>query len=159
MVENAVAEVVEILAADGQERSLTRQGSVVDHVERILYALAWRMQSSLDSTLPLGEAFALMKQIRGDREYSLEELTDALVQRKLLAIEGRDSLRFAYSRIQAYCCAQAIVQRPDRQRRLVGVKMDAAAAGDTHQGIEAVGQGRTVAVGQTAGTPQVAGVL
>jgi hypothetical protein len=118
MVENALAEVVEILAAGGHERSLTRQGTVVDHVERILYALAWRMQSNLDSTLPLGEAFALMKQIRGDREYSLEELTDALVQRKLLAIEGRDSLRFAYSRIQAYCCARAIVQRPDRQRRL-----------------------------------------
>lgn len=118
MVENALAEVVEILAVDGRERSLTRQGTVVDHVERILYALAWRMQSGLTTTLPLGEAFTLMKQIRGDREYSLEELTDALVQRKLLAIEGRDSLRFAYSRIQAYCCARAILQRSDRQRRL-----------------------------------------
>ena len=118
MVEDALAEVVEILAVDGRERSLTRQGTVVDHIERILYALAWRMQSNLASTLPLSEAFTLMKQIRGDREYSLEELTDALVQRKLLAIEGRDSLRFAYSRIQAYCCAQTIVQRNDRQRRL-----------------------------------------
>lgn len=118
MVEDALAEAVEILATNGRERSLTRQGTVVDHIERILYALAWRMQSSLSSTLPLGEAFTVMKQIRGDREYSLEELTDALVQRKLLAIEGRDSLRFAYSRIQAYCCARAIVERPDRQRRL-----------------------------------------
>jgi hypothetical protein len=118
MVEEAVSKVVEILAAGRQERSLTRQGTVADHIERILYALAWRMQSSLDSTLPLNEAFTLMKQIRGDREYSLEELTDALVQRKLLAIDGRDSLRFAYSRIQAYCCARAIVQRSDRQRRL-----------------------------------------
>ncbi len=118
MVEDALAEVVEILAIDGRERSVTRQGTVADHIERILYALAWRMQSNLASTLPLGEAFTLMKQIRGDREYSLEELTDALVQRKLLAIDGRDSLRFAYSRIQAYCCAQTIVQRNDRQRRL-----------------------------------------
>jgi hypothetical protein len=118
MVDDALGEVVEILAAGRQERSLTRQGTVADHIERILYALAWRMQSSLDSTLPLDEAFTLMKQIRGDREYSLEELTDALVQRKLLAIEGRDSLRFAYSRIQAYCCARAILRRTDRQRRL-----------------------------------------
>jgi hypothetical protein len=118
MVEDAVAEVVEIRSVDGAERSLTRQGTVVDHIERILYALAWRMQSNLASSLPLDEAFTVMKQIRGDREYSLEELTDALVQRKLLAIEGRDSLRFAYSRIQAYCCARAIVQRSDRQRRL-----------------------------------------
>ncbi|MFZ2359005.1 MAG: CHAT domain-containing protein [Anaerolineae bacterium] len=118
MVEDALAEVVEILAIDGRERSLTRQGTVAEHIERILYALAWRMQSNLASTLPLGEAFTLMKQIRGDREYSLEQLTDALVQRKLLAIEGRDSLRFAYSRIQAYCCARAIVERNDRQSRL-----------------------------------------
>ncbi len=118
MVEDALAEVVNILAIDGRERSLTRQGTVSDHIERILYALAWRMQSSLTSTLPLDEAFTIMKQIRGDREYSLEELTDALVQRKLLAIDGRDSLRFAYSRIQAYCCARAILQRSDRQRRL-----------------------------------------
>ena len=118
MVEDAVAEVVDILSVDGQERSLTRQGTVAQHIERILYALAWRMQSGLVSHLPLDEAFTLMKQIRGDREYSLEALTHALVQRKLLAIEGNNSLRFAYSRIQAYCCAKAIVQRSDRQRRL-----------------------------------------
>lgn len=118
MVDNAVAEVVEILSVDGQERSLTRQGTVSQHIERMLYALAWRMQSGLVSSLPLDEAFTLMKHIRGDREYSLETLIDALVQRKLLAIEGNNSLRFAYSRIQAYCCAKAIVQRSDRQRRL-----------------------------------------
>lgn len=118
MVEDALAEAAEILAAGGRERSLLRQGTVVEHIERMLYALAWRMQSNLTTTLPLDEAFTVMKQIRGDREYSLEQLTDALVQRKLLAIEGRSALRFAYSRIQAYCCAQAIVQRADRQRRL-----------------------------------------
>ncbi len=118
MVEDAIAEVVAVLVDDGKERSLTRQGAVAGHIERILCGLAWRLQSSLASSLPLDEAFTLMKQIRGDREYSLEELTDALVQRKLLAIEGATSLRFAYSRIQAYCCAQAILQRSDRLRRL-----------------------------------------
>jgi hypothetical protein len=118
MVEDALAEAVEILAAGRQERSITRQGTVADHIERILYALAWRMQSGFTSSLPLDEAFTVMKQIRGDREYGLEELTDALVQCKLLAIEGRGLLRFAYSRIQAYCCAQSIIQRSDRMRRL-----------------------------------------
>lgn len=118
MVGDALAEACETLADGNQQRSLTRQGAVIEHVERILYALAWRMQTNFTSTLPLDEAFTLMKQIRGDREYGLEELTDALVQSKLLAIEGRGQLRFAYSRIQAYCCAQAIVQRNDRMRRL-----------------------------------------
>ncbi len=118
MVGDALAEAVEILAAGTQERSLTRQGTVAGHMERILFSLAWRMQSGFSSTLSLDEAFTAMKQIRGDREYSLEELTDALVQSKRLAIEGNSMLRFAYSRIQAYCCAQAIVQRNDRMRRL-----------------------------------------
>lgn len=118
MMEDALADVVNIISVDGQERSLTRQGTVAQHIERILYALAWHMQAGLVSSLPLDEAFTLMKQVRGDREYSLETLTHALVQRKLLAIEGNNSVRFAYSRIQAYCCAKAIVERSDRQRRL-----------------------------------------
>lgn len=118
MVNEALAEAVSLLAAGGQEGSLTRQGAIADPMERILYALAWRMQMGFTSTIPLDEAFTAMKPIRGDREYSLEELTDALVQSRLLAIQGRGLLRFAYSRIHAYCCAQAIVQRNDRMRRL-----------------------------------------
>lgn len=118
MVGDALTEASDTLTAGSRQRSLTRQGAVIEHVERILYALAWRMQNNFTSTLPLDEAFTLMKQIRGDREYGLEELTDALVQSKLLAIKGRGLLRFAYSHIQAYCCAQAIVQRNDRMRRL-----------------------------------------
>ncbi len=118
MVGEALAEAIGFLDADRQERSLTRHGALADHMERILYALAWRMQMAFTSTMPLDEAFTAMKPIRGDREYSLEELIDALVRSRLLAIDGRGLLRFAYSRIHAYCCAQAIVQRNDRMRRL-----------------------------------------
>lgn len=118
VVSEAMAEAVELLAAGRQEGSLTRQGAIADPMERILYALAWRMQMGFTSAMPLEEAFTIMKPIRGDREFSLEELTDALIQSRLLAIQGRGLLRFAYSRIHAYCCAQAIVQRNDRMRRL-----------------------------------------
>jgi hypothetical protein len=118
VVSEAVAEAVELLTAGRQEGSLTRQGAIADPMERILYALAWRMQMGYTSTMPLEEAFTAMKPIRGDREYSLEELVDALIQSRLLVIQGRGLLRFAYSRIHAYCCAQAIVQRNDRMRRL-----------------------------------------
>ncbi len=88
------------------------------HAEPVLHALAWRMQSALTTTLPLSEAFDIMGRIRGNREYNLEEFYEALVDAKLLAWVGTDCLRFAYSRFQAYFCAGAIVQRPDRDARL-----------------------------------------
>jgi hypothetical protein len=95
----------------------TRKGMQA-HAERVLHALAWRMQSTLTTTLPLSDAFEIMGHIRGNREYNLEEFYEALVDAKLLAWVGTDCLRFAYSRFQAYFCAGAIVQRPDRDARL-----------------------------------------
>ena len=95
----------------------TRKGMQA-HAERVLHALAWRMQYSLTTTLPLSDAFEIMDGIRGNREYNLEEFYEALVDAKLLAWVGTDCLRFAYSRFQAYCCAGAIVQMADRDTRL-----------------------------------------
>lgn len=110
-------QVVRDMIEDAITTIPTRQGMQA-HAERVLYALAWRMQSTLTTTLPLSEAFEIMGRIRGNREYNLEEFHEALVDSKLLAWVGTDCLRFAYSRFQAYCCAGAIVRRPDRTRLL-----------------------------------------
>jgi HEAT repeat protein len=85
---------------------------------RSLYALAWEMQSRRSLILPVKIAFELMSSVRGNREYSLEELFDELVKSNLLAGVGADSLRFNYPALQAYCCARQIVQRSDRNRIL-----------------------------------------
>ncbi len=110
-------QVVRDMVEDAITTVPTRKGMQA-HAERVLHALAWRMQSSLTTTLPLAEAFDIMGRIRGNREYNLEEFHEALVDAKLLAWVGTDCLRFAYSRFQAYCCAGAIVQKPDRARQL-----------------------------------------
>jgi hypothetical protein len=90
------------------------------HAERVLRALARQMQFRLTTTLPLADAFAIMSRIRGNREYHLETFFDAMVNSntRLLARAGTDHLRFAYSRYQAYFCAQAIVQDPERNKVL-----------------------------------------
>ncbi|MGD9318240.1 MAG: hypothetical protein PVG56_15495, partial [Anaerolineae bacterium] len=88
------------------------------HTEEVLHALAWRMQSSLTATLPLIDAFGIMSEIRGHREYSLEEFHKALIQARLLARAGPGTLRFAYGRFQAYCCAEAIVRNAERDQVL-----------------------------------------
>jgi hypothetical protein len=110
-------QVVRDMIGDAVTTIPSRQGMQANALP-VLYALAWRMQSELTTTLPLSEAFDIMGRIRGKREYSLEEFYEALMDSKLLAWVGTDCLRFAYSRFQAYCCAGAIVRRPDRARLL-----------------------------------------
>lgn len=71
-----------------------------------LYALAYRMQMTSEPNLPIREALDLVANVRGNREYELEEMLEQLIAKDLLAQAGGDSVRFLYSAYQAYCCAQ-----------------------------------------------------
>ncbi len=117
MIEDAVDHVVDTMIREGEVRIYNRQG-MRTHVDQILGALAWQLHSSLSTTLPLAEAFAIMRRIRSDREYSLERLYGALISHKLLANASSDEVRFAYQLDQAYCAAKAILARGDRGRIL-----------------------------------------
>lgn len=86
--------------------------------EQTLYALAWEMQSARSRTWPVSNAFRTMAAVRGNREYSLEDLYNALVKCGLLTRVGQEAMRFAYPAIQAYCCARAILQMEDRDQVL-----------------------------------------
>ena len=77
-----------------------------------LYALAWIMHSRKATSLPLTEAFPIIEGVRGNRGFAVEELFEELVSQSLLAPVGQDRLRFAYSAIQDYCCAQALACMP-----------------------------------------------
>lgn len=117
IVDDAVAGTVDRMTRSSQTPTLNRQG-LHSHIDQILNALAWRLQSGRVRELSLADAFAIMKAVRGDREYSLERMVEALVANRLLTTYGIDSLRFAYGRIQAYCCAREIIARPDREESL-----------------------------------------
>ena len=86
--------------------------------EKTLYELAWGMQSSHSYTWELKEAFRIAAAVRGNREYSLEDLFDELAKCGLLVRVGQEATRFSYPVIQAYCCAHAILERSDRDRIL-----------------------------------------
>ncbi len=80
---------------------------------KTLYTLARQMQMSLKATLSIDEAFEIMADVRGNRGYSLEALYQELTTHGLLAPVGAESLRFARANIRSYCCAQALLERPD----------------------------------------------
>jgi HEAT repeat protein len=83
-----------------------------------LHALGWAMQSTSNRVLESKDAFQIMHEVRGNREYSLEGLNDALVDAGLTARVGEEGIRFAYPALQAYCCAKAIAGMSDRDQVL-----------------------------------------
>jgi len=86
--------------------------------EKTLYALAWEIQSSHSHTWELKEVFRIAAAVRGNREYSLEDLFDELVKCGLIVRIGQEATRFSYPAIQAYCCAHAILGMSNRDRIL-----------------------------------------
>jgi HEAT repeat protein len=105
--------VLQNLSADAIVDIPTEHG-MRSRAEQTLYAMGWEMQSARCSTWTVSEAFRIMAGVRGNREYSLEDLYDALVQCGLLARVGEDSMRFSYPAIQAYYCAASILKMEDR---------------------------------------------
>ncbi len=85
---------------------------------RTLRGMALEMQRKGIEVWPIGEVFRAMSSLRGERGYEVEELYTSLVKQKLLLPMGDEAVRFAYRSIQAYCCAQAILALPERDKCL-----------------------------------------
>ncbi|MBS1786971.1 MAG: CHAT domain-containing protein [Acidobacteria bacterium] len=71
-----------------------------------LYLLAYRMQVSGETVMPIKDSLELFSKVRDNREYQLEEMLDSLVSIDILARAGGDAVRFLYPSYQAYFCAQ-----------------------------------------------------
>ncbi|HEY89196.1 MAG TPA: CHAT domain-containing protein [Thermoflexia bacterium] len=85
---------------------------------RTLYALAWQMQISRRRALPSAEVFRLLAEVRGRRDYRLEELVQELNAVGLLKPVGAEAWAFAHANVRAYCCAQALQAREDSEQLL-----------------------------------------
>jgi HEAT repeat protein len=88
------------------------------HAAETIYTLAWEMQVARCLVWPVSDAFRILSEVRGSRGYDSETLYRNYLQHDLLNEVGEISLRFAYSPVQAYCCAKAIIGRFDRERIL-----------------------------------------
>jgi HEAT repeat protein len=85
-----------------------------------LYALAYETKSQRHQVWDIGDAFRVMASVRENREYSLEDLYEALIASGLLARVGEEGLRFAYPAYENYCCAKAIDGfDPDKRDRVL----------------------------------------
>ena len=117
LLDEAIGAAVEEAQGVTGSEQISRHGIRAD-VREALNALAWAMQSQQVEALPLDQAFAIARRVRGDREYGLEGLHSALLSRQLLASVGANAVRFAHRDLQSYCCACAICERPDRDKLL-----------------------------------------
>ena len=75
-----------------------------------LQTLAWHMQNSLSDLITIDEAFGVLREVRGGRDYALELLFENLVNTELLARVGEDLVRFSSPPIRAYLCAREIAE-------------------------------------------------
>ncbi|MBN2007676.1 MAG: CHAT domain-containing protein [Anaerolineae bacterium] len=109
VLRNVVTERVIAIASDKGMRARATE---------TLYALAWEMQIHRKSVLSVEEAFTIMAQVRGKRGYDLEELYQELIHGELLEPMGEESLCFTRAILRAYCFAQALANRADRESQL-----------------------------------------
>jgi hypothetical protein len=83
-----------------------------------LAGLAWYSRWNHQSQIDLNQMFAIMANVRRDRDYSLEDLYSVLVDARLLMGVGTDATRFVNPAIQSYCTAVALIAREDYLDRL-----------------------------------------
>jgi hypothetical protein len=109
------------LLQDVLDESLSRVGAPYtqgDAARRTIIRLAWEFRWHHAGTLPLHDVFALLAEMRGERDYRLEPLFRMYCQARLLAEVGQHSVRFAYPALQSYCAALELYNRPDFTARL-----------------------------------------
>jgi HEAT repeat protein len=114
------AQAFERFAREGLGR-LEGSAGVRTRAEQVLSRVAWRMQSSRQSSLGV-EIYAILAEVRGNRDFQLQQFLEGeiLKQSGLLAWSGAEGVRFAYPGLQAYYCANYLrsLPAPDRERSL-----------------------------------------
>ena len=81
---------------------------------KTLRALACEMQMSRRIVMSVAEAFHIMHPARDNREYLLEDMLSKLVELRILAPVGDDSIRYSYPGLQAWFAAQALLSLPNQ---------------------------------------------
>ncbi|MCU0494986.1 MAG: CHAT domain-containing protein, partial [Chloroflexaceae bacterium] len=92
-----------------------------DAARQTLLALAWELAWNHRDSLSLSDVFRVMAEVRGSRDYSLEELYQRLRDNRLLADVGQHTVRFTQPMLQTYCTAMALASRSDMMERLTDI--------------------------------------
>jgi hypothetical protein len=90
-------------------------------VRECIYALAWALHWSNRRSLPVAEAFKIIRAAPQDQSYAPEEIYRALVSSGALVEIGGVQAQLSHLDLQAYAAARALRRRPDMQTRLADV--------------------------------------
>lgn len=83
-----------------------------------LTGIAWRLQCDRRVHLDGPDVYAILAEARGNREFALEDFLREIQRSRLLVPNGAEGVRFAYSGLQSYFCAQYLNESAGRQRLL-----------------------------------------
>jgi hypothetical protein len=92
-----------------------------DTARRSLSALAWYSRWNHIENIPIGEFYQELARVRGQRDYSLEDLFSQLVEAGLLSGVGQHAVRFVHPALHAYCAAVALSSMPEAPARLLDI--------------------------------------
>ncbi len=91
---------------------------VGDVARTSLGALAWYSRWNHLDRISLHDLFRILADIRHARDYSLEELYQALCNARILVSVGPNAARFVNPTLHAYAAAVALAARPDMDERV-----------------------------------------
>ena len=82
-------------------------------IDDLFGRLAWHLQSHQTLRIDGGHLYEMLDQVRGRREWQLEDLKAAALKTRILAPSDEDGARFCYPGFQSYYCARYLLSQPD----------------------------------------------
>lgn len=117
------ADIFERIVREGLAR-LEGSAGVRSRAEQVLGRMAWRMQSAYQTNLTDADVYAIMAEVRGNRDFQLQQFLDEILRKSgLLVWSGADGVSFAYPWLQRYYCAKHLTSLPaqEAERCLVAI--------------------------------------
>ena len=100
---------------------LEGSGGARNRAEQVLSRLAWRMQATRQVSLPDGEVYRILAEVRGNRDFQLQEFLEGILKESgLLVWTGTEGVSFAYRGLQWHYCARYLkaLPKPEQDRHL-----------------------------------------
>ena len=95
---------------------LEGSAGVRNRAEQVLGRMAWRMQTARQIHLTDAEVYAIMADVRGNRDFQLQQFLEEILKKSgLLEWSGTEGVRFAYLWVQRYYCAKYLSSLPERE--------------------------------------------
>ena len=116
ILEASRAEIIGRVVSEGVSQYTGSRASAV-RVREALQRFAWEVQTRRDYFLPGSEAYEILQELRGNRDYPLFGfLTDMISSCNILASIGEDGVGFNFPGFRTYCAAEYLLSQTAERR-------------------------------------------